>query len=409
MAVSYPEPHYARRAERMRASEIREYLKLIDRPGLISFAGGIPDPALFPAEAFAAAYARVLGDPATAKSALQYSISEGYLPLRQWIAERMTRDRGIPCTADNVMITAGSQQALDFIGKLMLSAGDTALVAAPTYLGALMAFNPYEPRYDALPMEASNRTPASYADASAAAAPGARVKLAYAVPDFANPTGETMPLEERRRLLALADELDCVVVEDTAYTERFSGDPQPSLASLDVADKGSVDASRVIHCGTFSKVLAPALRIGWVVAAAPIVRRLVLIKQAADLHSGTIDQVVMHQVAAETYDSQIAKVTASYRERRDAMLSALARHMPAGVHWSRPEGGMFVWASLPPGQDAGALVERAVAEQQVAYVPGRAFFTDGTGTECFRLSFTLPTPPQIEKGIGKLARVFAAA
>ncbi len=406
MSEATAEPRYAARASRMRASEIREYLKLIDQPGLISFAGGIPDPALFPAAAFAETYARVLADPARSRSALQYSVSEGYLPLRQWIAARMLSDRTIACTADNVVITSGSQQALDFIGKLLISTGDTALVTAPTYLGALMAFNAYEPRYDTLPLDATNRTPAAYADAADRA--GGTVKLAYAVPDFANPTGATMSAAARVKLLELADALDCAVVEDTAYTElRFSGEAVPSLASLEIARKGSIEASRVIHCGTFSKVMAPALRIGWIVAAKPIVRRFVLVKQAADLHSGTLDQMVMHEVADATFDTQIAKVRASYGARRDAMLAALARHMPKGVRWSQPDGGMFVWASLPEGQDAAALVQRAVSEARVAYVPGRAFFTDGTGANTFRLSFTLPTPPEIEDGIARLARVFA--
>jgi DNA-binding transcriptional MocR family regulator len=407
MTVSTFEPRYAARASRMRASEIREFLKLIDQPGLISFAGGIPDPALFPTEAFASAYARILGDPSQSAKALQYSISEGYLPLRHWIAERMHADRGIECTAENVVITSGSQQALDFIGKLLLSPGDTALVSAPTYLGALQAFNAYEPRYDILPADPSNLTPAAFADA--AGQNGGSVKLAYVVPDFANPTGATMSLAQRYHVLDLIDALDGLVVEDTAYTElRFSGTPLPSLASLEIGRKGSIEDSRVIHCGTVSKILAPALRIGWIVAATPIVRRFVLVKQAADLHSGTIDQMVMHEVAQATFDSQVVKVCTSYRERRDTMLAALARHMPTGVTWSKPEGGMFVWGSLPDGMDAAVVLQRAVTEAKVAFVPGRAFFTDGSGSNTFRLSFTLPTPAEIAIGIERLGGIVAA-
>jgi DNA-binding transcriptional MocR family regulator len=404
---SQPEPRYAGRASRMRASEIREFLKLIDRPGIISFAGGIPDPALFPKDAFAAAYARVLADPVLGRQSLQYSVSEGYLPLRSWIAERMGK-RGVACGPDNILITSGSQQALDFLGKLLLSPNDTALVTAPTYLGALQAFNAYEPHYDVIEPEAGNMTPGAYAQAADRA--GGTAKLAYVVPDFANPTGQTMSLPARERLLALAGDLDIPVLEDAAYTElRYQGAALPALAALDCAASGGIERSRVIHIGTFSKVIAPALRIGWIVAATPVIRRLVLVKQAADLHSGSLDQIVMAEVAAETYDAQVRIVCDSYRARRDAMLAALARHMTKGVTWSTPEGGMFIWVTLPSNVDAGALVERAVSTANVAFVPGRAFFTDGRGTNTLRLSFTLPPPQDIATGIERLGALLAEA
>ena len=279
------EPAYANRAARMQGSEIRELLKLLDRPEVISFAGGIPDPAMFPREAAARASAAVLADPQLAAQALQYSVSEGYPPLRQWIVRHM-RSRGVECAEDNIVITSGSQQALDFLGRLLLSPCDTALVTWPTYLGALQAFNAYEPRYEPLQPVTGNRTAASYADAAASAVAGGRVKFAYAVPDFANPTGETMDIAARRRLLELAAELDAPLIEDAAYAAlRYDGAEVPALLALDVARSGHIDAARTIYCGTFSKTISPGLRIGWICAARPIVRRLVLIKQASDLHS----------------------------------------------------------------------------------------------------------------------------
>ena len=366
------EPRYAARAERMRASEIRELLKLLDQPGIISFAGGIPDPALFPVAEARAAYSAVLADPALAGSGLQYSVSEGYLPLRQWIVRHMA-SIGVACGVDNIVVTSGSQQALDFLGRLLLSPGDTALVTAPTYLGALQAFSAYEPRYDELRPEDGNRTPKSYAQAASAA--GGRVKFAYVVPDFANPTGETLSLAARERLLDLAAELDIPVVEDAAYSAlRFEGEPLPPLMALEIARRGSIDDARSIYCGTFSKVLSPGLRVGWIVAPQAMIRRLVLIKQASDLNNSTINQMVMHRLAETAYDAQVERARAHYRHRRDAMLAALERHMPEGVSWTRPNGGLFVWVRLPEAIDAASLLDRAVREAGVAFVPGAAFF-----------------------------------
>ena len=397
------EPRYAQRAERMRASEIRELLKLLDKPGIISFAGGIPDPTLFPAKEAQAAYAAVLSDPALARSALQYSVSEGYLPLRQWIVRHMER-LGVPCHADNVVITSGSQQALEFLGRLLLSPGDTALVEAPTYLGALQAFSAYEPRYDELSPERGNRTPQSYAEPAAAA--GGSVKFAYVVPDFANPTGGTMSLGARERLLDLAADLDIPVIEDTAYASlRFEGDALPAITALEVKRRGSVDHARTIYSGTFSKVLSPGLRIGWIVAPKPMVRRLVLIKQASDLNNSTVNQMVMHRLAEGAFDAQVRAACAHYRRRRDAMLAALETHMPKGVSWTKPKGGLFVWATLPDGVDAGALLDRAVREEGVAFVPGSAFYFDGRGRNTMRLSYSLPSEAQIADGIARLAKL----
>ena len=399
------EPRYARRAERMRASEIRELLKLLDEPGIISFAGGIPDPALFPVETAREAYAEALAD-GVAGQALQYSVSEGYLPLREWIVGHMAR-LGVPCEPDNILITSGSQQALEFLGRLLLTAGDTALVTAPTYLGALQAFSAYEPRYDELRPEHGNRTPEAYR--SAAAEHGGEVKFAYVVPDFANPTGETLSLAARKRLLDLAAELDSPILEDSAYAAlRFEGEPLPSLQSLDIARTGSIDATRVIYCGTFSKTLTPGLRTGWICAGRAMIRRLVLIKQMSDLNSAAINQMVMHHLASTCYGAQVAKATAHYRRRRDAMLAALERHMPSGVTWTRPEGGLFIWLTLPAHIDTRALLKRSVTEARVAFVPGAAFFTGDTGHNTIRLSYSLPDETQIAQGIERLAALIKA-
>jgi len=395
------EQAFATRASRMKASEIRELLKLLDRPDIISFAGGIPDPALFPKEAFAEAYAEAL----SGVSGLQYSVSEGYRPLRDWLAGEMGK-LAVPCTVENVFIVSGSQQGLDYLGKLFLSPKDTALVTAPTYLGALQAFNAYEPAYDRLNLS-GNRTPEAYRATAAEA--GGRVKFAYLSADFANPTGETVDRAGRERLLDLAGELDIPVIEDAAYQSlRYDGEPVPPILALDIARTGHIDAARTIYCGSFSKTLAPGLRVGFIVAAAPVIRKLVLMKQAADLHSSTVNQMAVAHVAARHFDAQVEKIRAAYGRRRDAMLAALARHMPPGVSWTRPEGGMFVWVTLPAGMDGAALLARAIETEKVAFVPGRAFHADGSGANTLRLSFSSSDEETIAEGIARLGRLVGA-
>ncbi|MFV1877203.1 PLP-dependent aminotransferase family protein [Nioella sp.] len=390
-------PHFATRTTRMKASEIRELLKLLDRPGILSFAGGIPDAELFPKAEFAAAYSQVLSE--APNQALQYSVSEGYLPLRHWIAGEMAKI-GVPCGPENVLITSGSQQALDYLGKLMLSPGDTALVGWPTYMGALGAFNAYEPRYDRLHIR-TNRAAEDYR--VAAEAEGGQVKFLYLSPDFANPTGETVDREGREKLLDLAEELDCMVLEDAAYQSlRYDGDPVPPILALELARKGDLEACRTVYCGSFSKTLSPGLRVGWVVAASPVIQQLVLMKQAADLHSATINQMAIHKVAEACFDAHVDRIRAAYRARRDAMLEALARHMPDGVNWTRPEGGMFIWLTLPRGTDAADLLARAIEEKNLAFVPGRAFHADGTGENTLRLAFSCADGAMIEDGMNRL-------
>ncbi len=397
---------FATRANRMKASEIRELLKLLDQPDIISFAGGIPDPDLFPKTAFQDAFAEALNGPMAAQG-LQYSTSEGHKPLRVWIAAQM-QAIGIPATPDNILITSGSQQALDYLGKLFLSPGDTALVGWPTYLGALGAFNAYEPRYDKLdPL--SNRSGADYTAAAKEA--GGAAKFAYLSVDFANPTGATVSLAARERGIDLAEEMDIAVIEDAAYQSlRFDGDAIPPILALEAERKnGDLEACRTIYCGSFSKTLSPGLRVGWVCAAMPVISQLVLMKQAADLHSATLNQIAVASVAEQHFDSHIDTIRSAYRARRDAMLEALHAHMPEGVSWTKPEGGMFIWVTLPDTLDGADLLKQSLESERVAFVPGHAFFADGSGRNTLRLSYSTSTEGKIAEGIERLGQLITRA
>jgi len=374
----------SRRASAMRASEIRELLKLLDRPGMISFAGGIPDPSLFDLEGFRKAYESALLENG---NALQYSTSEGYPPLRRWIARRMS-ELGVVCTEDNILVTHGSQQGLDLIGKLFLDPASPLITEAPTYLGALQSFSAFEPDFTTV------RFHDGKAEASATTA-----RLIYLVPDFANPTGRTMTLEEREAALDLARRTGAILVEDAAYTDlRYEGERIPAIAALDIAASGSVEAAHTLYCGTFSKTLSPGLRVGWVCGPAALIRRLTLIKQAADLHTATINQQVLYRIAEDGFDLAVDRARAAYAARRDAMLAALRKHAPSGVTWTEPEGGLFIWLTLPAGADAASLLGKAI-ERNVAFVPGKAFFADGSGKNTMRLSYSLLAEDVQEAGI----------
>lgn len=390
---------FASRTQSMKASEIRELLKLLDQPDIISFAGGIPDPVLFPKEKFQAAYSEILGSEEADKG-LQYSVSEGYYPLRVWLSERMA-EIGVPCTPDNIFITSGSQQGLDYLGKLFLSPKDTAIVEWPTYLGAIQAFRAYEPSFDQLNLN-GNRSPESYV--SQAEEQGGLVKMLYASVDFANPTGKTLSSAEREALLDLSNELQAPVIEDAAYQAlRYEGDALPPVLALDVARSGDIEKTSTIYCGSFSKTLSPGLRVGWVCAAQDVINKLVLIKQASDLHSPTLNQMAVHRVVQSGFNEQIEAIKTCYRGKRDVMLEALSLYMPEGVQWTIPEGGMFVWLTLPRSIDGVKLLEKSVREQKVAFVPGNAFHPDGTGTNTMRLNFSRPDADAIKTGIEKLA------
>ncbi|MEN8833783.1 MAG: PLP-dependent aminotransferase family protein [Pacificibacter sp.] len=395
---------FAHRAQGMKASEIRELLKLLDQPDIISFAGGIPDPKYFPRAAFAEAMTVAL-DEATAGVALQYAASEGYVPLREWIADHM-KTLGVSCDIDNIMVTAGSQQALDYLGKLFLDKDDTALVEWPTYLGALGAFNAYEPQFDRL-NAGENRDPDAVAKQAQAA--GGRAKFSYLSPDFANPTGKTLTKAERLAVLAQAEALGIAVIEDGAYQSlRYEGDAIPSILALEMADKGDIDACRTIYCGSFSKTLAPGLRVGWVVAAKPVISQIVLLKQAADLQTATINQIAVNHVARAVFDDHVVTLREVYGTRLNAMLNSLQAHMPEGITWTSPEGGMFVWLTLPAAMDGKDLLEQALA-QKVAFVPGAAFYADGDTKNTIRLNFSMANEATIGTGIARLAEVIRTA
>jgi DNA-binding transcriptional MocR family regulator len=394
---------FSDRMARVRASEIRELLKLLDQPDILSFAGGIPDSGLFPTARIQAGYDQVLADPELSRQALQYSVSEGYLPLRLWIAERMAL-AGVDCDEHNILITAGSQQALDLIGKLFLTAGDTVMVARPTYLGALQAFNAYEPAYLDLPEGAL----AEGVDARALMAGRRANPLGYFVPDFANPTGQSLTLAEREALLDLAIQLDMTLIEDAAYRElRFEGEALPTLLSLDIARSGSIEQARTLFCGTFSKTISPALRMGWVCGPRAVIEKLVLLKQGCDLHVSTVNQMVAHRAVSEDYEQHLSSLRNAYGAKAQVILAALDRHMPPGVTWSRPQGGMFVWVRLPEHMDGKILLERALAEERVAFVPGEPFFAEVPATNAIRLSYSLPTASEIEDGVARLAGLIA--
>ncbi|WP_207456574.1 aminotransferase class I/II-fold pyridoxal phosphate-dependent enzyme [Azospirillum sp. SYSU D00513] len=390
---------FAGRVSGMSASEIRELLKLLGRPEIISFAGGIPDPDFFPSAAVSRAYQRVFESNSGAGSALQYSISEGYAPLRDWISVYMGRS-GLAIGPEEAVITSGSQQALDFIGKLLIGPGDLVAVTAPTYLGALQAFSPYEPRYVNVPMDEDGPVLAAV-EAALAQKP----KFLYLVPDFQNPNGITVSLERREALVAICAEAGVPIVEDAAYAElRYEGESLPPIVALDAARNGGKPAN-VIYCGSFSKTLVPALRVGWIVAPAEVVNRIVLMKQAGDLHTSTINQIVVHDIASEIFDSHVRRLRVQYKERRDAMIAALEEFAPQGVTWTKPEGGLFVWLELPEGIDGTSLLARAVQEFNVAFVPGSAFFADRSGKNTIRLSFSATNPERIREGIRRLCEL----
>jgi DNA-binding transcriptional MocR family regulator len=399
--------HFAPRLRQAKVSAIRELLKLLDDPGIVSFAGGIPDPDLFPRAELAAAAQRILGDSKRAAVALQYAPSEGYAPLRRFIAQTMA-ERGVPCAIENILITAGSQQALDFIGRLFLSPGDTVLVARPTYLGALQAFSAHEPVYGKLPAAGDNRTPEPYAATGDAGA--RRAKFAYAIADFQNPTGESLTLAERQALVVSVAAIGLPLVEDAAYDQlRYDGAALPSLLALDAARAGGIDAGGVLYCGTFSKTIAPGLRIGWIAAPRPVIDKLVVIKQASDLHSSTLDQMVLHEVASTIGPEHIAAIRRTYRSRRDTMLGALDEYFPAICRWTRPEGGMFIWVTLPERLDAEDLLRRAVDEAKIAFVPGTSFHAGGGGRNTLRLNFSLNREDVAISGIRRLGAIVERA
>ena len=383
---------FARRMEVLKASEIREILKVTQRPEVISFAGGLPAPELFPVKTLAAATQRVFEEEGT--RGLQYSTTEGHPPLRRKIAERMKATWDAHVTPEQVMITSGSQQGLDLTGKLLLDEGDVVLCESPSYLGALSAWNVMRPRWVEVATDDDGMDPASLEE-KLRAHPNA--KAVYVIPNFQNPSGRTWSLERRRRFMEVVERYDVWVVEDNPYGElRFEGAPIASLKSLD--RKG-----RVIALGTFSKVFCPGLRVAWVAAEAPVLEKLVILKQGADLQTATLAQLQVNRYLEENdLDEDIARILPVYRERRDAMLEALGREMSAGVRWTRPQGGLFLWMTLPEGLNARTLLDECV-RQNVAFVPGGAFFPNGGNENTLRLNYSNMPVERIREGVRRLA------
>ncbi len=384
----------ARRMSRMPPSAIREILKVAERPDVLSFAGGLPAPELFPVAAIAAAHAEVLAKDGAA--ALQYSTTEGFGPLREWVVARLSR-RGIRITTDQVLITNGSQQGIDLMARVLLDPGDTVAVENPSYLAALQTFAGCEARFLPVASDDDGMDVEALAHALSAGLP----KLVYLVPEFHNPKGTTLSKERRLALMRLLHTHRIPVIEDDPYGElRFRGESPPPLFAL--ADP---DAGLVVHLGTFSKTLAPGMRLGWLVGPPKLVRAAAIVKQATDLHTATLSQrAVAALLSRFDYDGHLAKLRTVYGQRCLAMLGALERHMPAGTRFTRPDGGLFVWVQLPEGLDADAIFADAIAEK-VAFVPGSAFYAVSPRREMMRLNYSNRPPVQIEEGMARLGGI----
>jgi len=381
----------ARRAERLNPSTIREILKITERPGIISLAGGLPSADSFPIAAMREATERVLRDQP--REALQYAASEGFAPLREWVAQEMNT-QGLHVQADQVLITTGSQQGLDLVGKVLLDPGSRVAVESPTYLGALQAFAPYEPEFVALEGDDNGPLPQSLD-----AARGAR--FAYLLPNFQNPSGRCLSAERRLDLLEKAAAIGLPLVEDNPYGDLwFDAPPPPPMAAT------AGDAA--VYLGSFSKVLAPGLRLGYVIAPRLLYPKLLQAKQAADLHTPGFNQRIVYEVIKNGFlREHVPTIRARYKAQRDAMQAALQAHLPAGCRWHPPVGGMFFWVELPAHLDATALLPQAV-EAGMAFVPGAPFFPQGGHANTMRLSFVTASPAQIETGVAALGRVLKA-
>lgn len=385
---------FAARVELLKASEIREILKITVRPEIISFAGGLPAPEVFPVQELKQAAIRVLDEDGG--QALQYSTTEGYDPLRRKVSARIAAKFAVDVPYENVLITNGSQQALDFAGKLFLDPGDVVLCESPTYLAAISAFRAYQPRFVEVPTDDDGMIVEELAKILRTTE---RVKLIYVVPDFQNPTGRTWSLERRRRLVELAQEYEIPVVEDNPYGElRFEGEALPAIKSFDTT-------GLVIFVSTFSKIFCPGMRIGWIAAAANLFEKFVLIKQGTDLHTSSISQrEIAKYLELYDIDVHVRNIVAVYRRRRDAMIAAMDAEFPAGIKHTYPQGGLFTWVELPAGYNSVELLKRSL-ERHVAFVPGDSFFPNGRVLNTFRLNFSNMPEERIREGIGRLASV----
>lgn len=381
---------FSQRAQQLTSSAIREILKVTERPDIISFAGGLPAPEGFPVDAIRSAFDQVLREHG--QRALQYGPSEGYGPLREWVAADLNR-QGAQVSRENILIVSGSQQALDMLGKLFIDQGSKVLVENPSYLGALQSFSQYQPDYATVATDEGGLVPESL---TPKLVDGAR--FLYALPNFQNPTGRTLGLERRHQLLAIAARYGLPVIEDDPYGElRYTAAALPSLLTL-----ASQHGANVIRMGSFSKVLSPGLRLGYICAARNIIDKLVQLKQATDLHTATLTQMAVHETIKDGFlEQHLPTVRALYGARARVMLDALAQSFPAGTSWSHPEGGMFLWVTLPQGLDSSALLHEAI-ERHVAFVPGAPFYAGEPAHNTLRLSFVTVSDEKIREGIAIL-------
>lgn len=394
---------FSRRARRMIPSEIREILKIIQRPGIISFAGGLPAPESFPVQDIREIVDLMLEDKAEAYRALQYDITEGYVPLREEIAERMTGRRGISVSSDDILVTTGSQQALDLLARVLLDPGDLVVTGMPTYLGAVTSIDAYEGRLHSIPLDDYGIFPDRLRhELEHLYTSRGRAKFIYIMPTFHNPAGLCMDRKRRREIYDIASEFDTLIVEDDPYFElRYSGEEVPPIKSLDVED-------RVIYLSTFSKILTPGFRLGWCIAPDPILKKMTIAKQSADVCTNVFSQHIAYYYLAKGYvDTHMEKVNTLYKTKRDTMLHTMDECFPTEVKWTRPDGGMFLWAELPSGVDTKKMLHRAV-EKGVAYVSGKAFFPYARGGEnCMRLNFSYMNRDLICEGIRRLSDVIS--
>ena len=395
MKIEHPAPmqwQFSRRAEQLQSSVIREILKVTMRPEITSFAGGLPSPATFPVERMRAAFDAVLSRQGSV--ALQYGPSDGYAPLREWVADHLSTD-GVRILPEQVLMTSGSQQALDLLAKVLIDQGSKVLVETPSYLGALQAFSVYEPEFVSVPTDDGGLLP----EAVAPIAQGAR--LLYALPNFQNPTGRTLSVERRLALVETCARLGLPLIEDDPYGAlSYRGEPLPKMLGM--------NPHGVIHMGSFSKVLTPGIRLGYVVAPVTLVRKLEQAKQAADLHTSQLTQMVVHEVVKDGFLTQhIPTIRALYADRCQVMLSAMDEFFPKSATWTRPEGGMFIWVTLPKHIDSMKLLEEAIA-QHVAFVPGTSFYANVPETNTLRLSFVTVPPERIRDGVERLGKLIEA-
>ncbi len=395
MKIENPTPlqwHFSQRAQKLQSSAIREILKITMRPEIISFAGGLPSPATFPVEQLKVAFDKVLSEQG--KVALQYGPTDGYGPLREWVANSLSTN-GAKIMADQVMMTSGSQQGLDLLGKVLIDEGSKVLVETPSYLGALQAFSLYGPEFVSVPADEGGLIPETVATL------GQGARMLYALPNFQNPTGRTLSVERRHALVDICARLGLPLIEDDPYGAlSYRTEPLPKMLSM--------NPGGVIYMGSFSKILTPGIRLGYVVAPRPLIEKLEQAKQATDLHTAQLTQMVVYQTIKDGFlDQHIPTIRKLYSDQCDAMLDALKTYFPAGTSWTKPEGGMFIWVTLPKHIDSMKLLDEAVA-QHVAFVPGAPFYGNTPEPHTLRLSFVTVPPAKIREGIERLGKLIAS-